>query len=190
MGRGIIDRYNSLVSLGESGEKKFAPENLQSMIDKVRAKVKKHPTVIEMFEKYEISLDEIDLFPMAFADIDVSARTEKGIIYFNYKLLEDGSFDKDDHYMVHELTHVLQQTTGTRPTKGSNSGNYLNNKEEVEGFQNQVEYMADTKGEDKAEKYVEQVLDHHDVNNGAREKKFEELTEKIANRMALLNSLA
>lgn len=138
-------------------------KELLKLIDSVRARVKKHPVVIDMFKEYGVDLDELDLIPMCFGNIDVSARTEKGIITFNLVLLNDGDFEKDDHYMVHEVTHFLQQTY--KPTKSSDNGDYLKNPAEIEGFQNQVHFLADERGDQKAENYVDQVLDHHDVNN-------------------------
>jgi hypothetical protein len=139
-------------------------DELKSVIDRVRARIKDHDVVKSMFDEYDVDIDEVDLVPMCFAELDVSARTDHGIIYFNINLLNDG-FENDDHYLVHELTHYLQQTTGDKPTKGSDDGNYLDNKEEVEGFQNQTKFLADTRDEDEAETYVEQVLDHHDVHD-------------------------
>jgi hypothetical protein len=109
--------------------------------------------------------------------MDVSARTDHGIMYFSTKLLEDGDFDKDDHYFVHEMTHFLQQTTGDKPTPGSDDGEYLDNPAEKEGFQNQTEYLADTRGDLEAEKYVNQVLEHHDVPKRKREQRREELLQ-------------
>ena len=111
---------------------------LRPIIDQLRHKVKNHPVVKRMFEKYDLSPDEIDLIPMAFAKLDVSARTDHGIVYLNIALLNDGISD-DDHYLVHEITHAIQQTTGTKPTQSADDGNYLDNKDEIEGFQNQIE---------------------------------------------------
>ena len=143
---------------------KIPPHKQLEIINRVKNRIKNHPVVIEMFKEYGVDPEEINLVPMCFADLPVSARTDHGIIYFNFKLLEDG-FEDDDHYIVHELTHYLQQTTGTRPTKGSDEDDYLDNKEEIEGFQNQTEYLADTRNEDAAEDYVDQVLDHHEVSD-------------------------
>jgi hypothetical protein len=100
-----------------------------------------------------------------FSDLDVSAKTVKGVVYLNYKLLCDGDFYKDYGYLTHEYTHALQQCTGKGPTKGSDDGEYLDNKYEVEGFQNQVEYMANEFGEDEAEDYVDNLLEHHEITN-------------------------
>lgn len=153
-------------------------KKLRPKIDEIRSLIKKHPVVQEMFRDHGVDLDEIDLIPMCFAKLPVSARTEHGIIYFNIKLLEDG-FDNDDHYMVHEITHFLQQTTGDKPTKGSDADNYLDNPAEVEGFQNQTEYLADTRSKEEAEKYVDQVLDHHEMDGKEREDKEEELSQNV-----------
>src|SRR3990167_6472565 len=141
--------------------KKIPKKDLLKLINNVKQRVKKHDVVKEVFGKYGIDIDEIDLVPMCFADIDVSARTERGIIYFNYKLLEDGDFEKDDHYMVHELSHFAQQSY--KPTKSSDDGDYLENSAEQEGFQNQTRYISDTRGDEKAEEYINKVLDHHKV---------------------------
>ena len=149
---------------------------LRPLLDKVRAKVKNHPVVKEMFKEHGVDLKEIDMIPMCFAKMNVSAQTNHGVIYFNIKLVEDGNFDDDDHYLVHEMTHILQQCYGDHPSKGANDGNYLDNEDEVEGFQKQVEYLADTRDEEEAEKYIEQVLDHHDVKDeGEREERKDEL---------------
>lgn len=148
---------------------------LRPLIERVRERIKNHEIVQGMFDEYKVDLSEIDLIPMAFADLDVSARTDHGVIYFGTKLLKDGDFDGDDHYLVHELTHFLQQTTGTKPTQGSEDGKYLDNPDEIEGFQNQTQYLSETRDEEEAEKYVEKVLDHHDMNGQKREVRKEEL---------------
>jgi uncharacterized protein YxeA len=77
--------------------------------------------------------------------------------------LTDGDFFKDFSYGVHEMTHWLQQTTGTKATKSSDDGSYLDNPYEQEGFQNQVEFIADQFGDQEAEQYVDDLLEHHEV---------------------------
>jgi hypothetical protein len=127
-------------------------------------------------EEYGVSTDYIDYIPMTFSDLDVSAKTVKGVIYLNYKLLCDGDFFNDYSYLVHEGTHHFQQCFGDKPTKGSDDGDYLDNKYEVEGFQNQVEYMANEFGKDDAEEYVDNLLDHHEITKKKeKENKKEEL---------------
>lgn len=156
-------------------------KKLRPILDKLRQKIKKHPVVKRMFNEYGLDLSEIDLVPMAFANLDVSARTDHAIIYLNVALLNE--INDNDHYLVHELVHFLQQTTGTKPTQSADVGTYLDNKDEIEGFQNQTEYIADEYGEDKADAYVDQLLDHHDIrDNKERKKRKNKLLELVADK--------
>ncbi len=152
-------------SLSMEEIQKIPKSKLLDIINKLKDKIRDSEVVTDMFEKYDVNIDELDLIPVAFADIDVSARTDHGVIFLNYKLLEDGDLDKNDHYLTHEYTHFLQQSTGTKPTQGATDGNYLENTYEQEGFQNQTEYLSETRGDEAAKKYIEKVLDHHEVND-------------------------
>lgn len=152
-------------------------KKLRPLIDKVRQKIKDHPVVVEMFKDYNVSTDEIDLIPMCFAEMDVSAKTDHGCLYFNTNLLDDNDFDKDDHYLVHEITHWCQQTNGDKPTPGSDNGDYLKNPAEVEAFKNQSEYISETRSDDEAEDYINKVLDHHDVKGKKRKERMDALLE-------------
>lgn len=143
--------------------KKLPYKSLNRMIKKMREYLKKNDIVQKVFKEYDVDIEEIDYIPMMFGSIDVSAKTDHGVIIYNYKLLTDGDFFKDFSYGVHEMTHWLQQTTGSKATKSSDDGNYLDNPYEQEGFQNQVEYIADQFGEGEAEQYVDDLLKHHDV---------------------------
>ncbi len=160
--------------------KKFPYKTLNRLIKKLRAYLKKDPVVQDMFKEYGVDLDEIDHIPMTFGKIDVSAKTDHGVIIYNYKLLTDGDFFKDFSYGVHEMTHWLQQTTGDKPTQSSDDGDYLENPFEQEGFQNQVEYIAEQFGDDEAEEYVDRLLEHHEVDDDKKRDKLEDvLMEKI-----------
>lgn len=160
--------------------KKLPYKSLNRMIKKMREFLKNDEVVKNMFKEYEVDIAEIDYIPMMFGKLDVSAKTDHGIIIFNYKLLTDGDFFKDFSYGVHEMTHWLQQTTGTKPTKSSDEGSYLDNPFEQEGFQNQVEYIANMFGEDEAEEYVDDLLDHHDIDDKKEiEDKKETLMSKV-----------
>lgn len=160
--------------------KKLPFKSLNRMIKKMREYLKTDEVVQKMFKEYDVDIEEIDYIPMMFGNIDVSAKTDHGIIIFNYKLLTDGDFFKDFSYGVHEMTHWLQQTTGTKPTQSSDDGSYLDNPFEQEGFQNQVEYIANQFGENEAEKYVDDLLDHHEIDNKKEQKdKKETLMAKV-----------
>lgn len=141
---------------------KKAQMNPSDLIDIVKQRVKKSDAVKKVFEKYKLDIDEIDLAPVCFADLDVSARTDHAIIYLNWQLL-DGDPNNIDHYLAHEFTHFCQQTTGNNPTKGSTDDTYLDNPAEQEGFSAQTEYLSETRDPETAEEYIDQVLLHHNT---------------------------
>lgn len=143
--------------------KKLPYKSLNRMIKKMREYLKQNEVVQAMFKEYDVDIEEIDYIPMMFGNLDVSAKTDHGVIIYNYKLLTDGDWFKDFSYGVHEMTHWLQQTTGTKATKSSDDGSYLDNPYEQEGFQNQVQYIADQFGDAEAEQYVDDLLEHHEV---------------------------
>lgn len=157
--------------------KKLPYHSLNRLLSKLRKFLKEDETVKNMFKEYEVDIQELDFIPMKFGDLDVSAKTDHGVIIYNYNLLTDGDFFKDFSYGVHEITHWLQQTTGTKPTKSSDDGNYLDNPFEQEGFQNQVGYIADNFGDEEAEKYVDHLLDYHEADK--KEDRKEELMAKV-----------
>jgi len=159
--------------------KNLSPETLLGMLNRMKKFLKKHPIVIKMFKEYDVPIEELDLIPMKFGDLDVSARTDHGIITFNLKLLNDGDFHKDYMYAVHEIEHFLQQTTGDGPTKGAEDGDYLKNPYEQSGFQRQIEYLDHMYGDDEAERYTEHLLEHHDKDGKEKEKLKEKLMEKV-----------
>jgi hypothetical protein len=144
-------------------EIKNIPKKLQlKIINILKKKIKNHEVIQRLFDDYDADVQDIDLIPMAFADLDVSARTDHGVILLNYATLQDGKFLNDDHYLVHEITHFCQQCYGEKPTHGGKE-DYLENKYEKESFQNQTEYIADTRGDEAAEDYIEGVVDKHEV---------------------------
>ena len=144
----------------------------------VIALVKKSQTYKDLCNKYNVEDDYIDLVPMAFAELDVSARTEHGIIYLNVDLLKKR--DEIAHYLIHEFDHVLQQTTGDGPTKGSTDNDYLDNEFEREGFNEQSKYISETRGDGAAKKYIERVLKHHDVPKKERSQRKQDLLQLAA----------
>lgn len=164
--------------------KKLAP-----LLEKLKKRVFESDVVKDMLKEYDIKRDELDLWPICIAKIPVSARTDHGVIYLNIDLFANGDVEENleanDHYLPHEMTHVCQQTTGSKATPGSTDDNYLDNPTEQEGFRNQTKYISDTKGDDEAEEYVEQVLDHHTHDN-ADDKKRDKRREKLLELASLL----
>lgn len=160
--------------------KTISPSFLLRIIQKAKDILKKDEIMQNVFKEYDLSIKDIDLIPTYFKKLNVSAKTDHGIVYLNYKLLENGFDFHNLSYLIHEYSHYLQQTTGTKPTKSSNDGHYLDNKFEQEAFSNQIEYLADHKGDKEAEDYVENLLDHHEVDNKKeREDKKETLMAKV-----------
>lgn len=144
------------------------------LLGKARQKWKESETVQDLCKEYGENVYIIDLIPMSFMDLDVSARTEKGCIYFNWNLFDD-FIEENLHYGPHEIHHFFQQCWGDGPTEGSNEDNYLDNEYEKEGFKTQTEYISETEGNEEAEEYISKVLDHHDVKGKERDKRKKEL---------------
>ena len=159
--------------------KKVPPKTLLKLIDRAKKYLKQNSVMKDVCKEYGADINDIDLIPIRFGDLDVSARTEKGIITLNYKLLCDGDFFNDYHYLVHEATHYFQQCFGDTPTQGASEGDYLKNPYESEGFQNQVEYIDHQHGEEEAENYVDHLLDHHNRKGKDRNELKETLMEKV-----------
>ena len=145
--------------------RKMPYKTLNRMIKKAKNYLKTDEVWRKVCKDYDEDIDIIDLIPTMFGNIDVSAKTDHGVVTLNYKLLTDGDFFKDYSYLIHEYTHWFQQCYGDKPTQSADDGSYLDNKFEQEGFQNQVEYIAKQFGENEAETYVDDLLEHHDVDS-------------------------
>lgn len=150
--------------------KKIPQALLKRLINRAKHHLKNDEVMIRIFKEYNEPVDIIDLIPTAFADLDVSAKTDHGAVYLNYELLCDGDFFKDYQYLIHEYTHWAQQCLGERPTKSADDGEYLLNPFEQEGFRNQMEYVSKEEGEDTAEEYVDDLIVHHEVKNPKKKK--------------------
>lgn len=155
--------------------KSLPPSVLLMLINKAKKHIKNNEVMQKVCKEYDVSIDEIDFIPTYFKDLDVSANTDHGIVWLNYKLLTNSDFFKNYSYLVHEYTHWFQQTCGKKPTQSSDDGDYLENKFEQEGFQNQLEYIADEFGDHEAYKYVNHLLDHHDVHDKEERKEKKEI---------------
>lgn len=159
--------------------KKMPYKTLNRMINKAKNYLKDNEIWKNLCKEYDEEPGIIDYIPIMFGNLDVSAKTDHGIVILNYKLLCDGDFFKDYSYLIHECTHWFQQCYGKKATKSSDDGDYLHNKFEQEGFANQVEYIDEQFGKDEAEKYVEDLLEHHDKDGKEKEKLETILLEKV-----------
>jgi hypothetical protein len=158
--------------------KTLSPKMYLKMIQRFKDELKHDQVIQEMCDKYDFDVEDIDLVPIKFGDIDVSARTDKGVITLNWKLLEQNDESNDiKSYICHELNHYLAQSKA--PTKSADDGDYLMNPDEQNAFQYQVKYIDHHHGEDEAEEYVEQVLDHHEVEDTKERQKKEDILMKL-----------
>lgn len=150
---------------------------LLKLIQRAKDFLKRNEVMQEICHKYDFDINDIDLIPVKFDDIDVSARTDKGVVTLNWRLLEDGDFFKDIGYLVHEFGHYIQQSN--QPTQSADDGDYLSNPSEQESFQYQIKFIDGQFGDEEADNYTEQVLDHHDESGKEREKKKDILTKLV-----------
>jgi hypothetical protein len=160
--------------------KKISPKTLLKIIQRAKNYLKTNDVWKSACKEYNVDPDTIDLIPVKFGDLEVSARTAKGIITLSWKLLCDGDFFKNYSYLVHESVHVLRQCFDSKPSIGAEEGDYLSNPDEQEAFKFQVQFLDDQYGEDQAEDYVDNLLDHHDVKDeDEREEKKDVLMERV-----------
>jgi hypothetical protein len=152
---------------------------LNRLINKAKKHLKTNKIWIDICKQHDEGPEIIDLIPVIFDSLDVSGKTEKGIVRLNYKLLADGDFKGDYGYLVHEGTHWLDQCCGTKATKSSNEGDYLSNKFEQKAFSRQIEFIADQEGKDKAEQYTDDLLEHHEKDGKEKDKLKDILMDKV-----------
>ena len=155
---------------------KRSEKDVEKFIQEMRETVKNDPAVIEKFEEYGVPLDDIDKVHIEFCKLDVSAKTKDKKIYINEKMLDDDSKVGDPtHYVVHEIMHYLQQKTGKVDKQEQEGKDYLDKPTEEEAFEMQVDFKQREESPAEAERYVSQLLDHHDIDGKDRKKKKEEL---------------
>ncbi len=142
--------------------KALPPAILLRFINQAKKHLKNDDTMKEIFAKYDEDIDIIDYIPTMFGNLDVSAKTNHGVVILSYKLLTS-NFKDNYSYLVHEYQHWADQCLGTKPTASSEGDNYLDNKHEEKAFQQQVKYIADVDGDDEAEEYVDNLLEYHEV---------------------------
>ena len=148
----------------------------KELLEQVINLLKEHPNVLELFDKFHVDIEYIHTIPIEFADLDVSAKAKDGKIYLNRGFLDDGNIVDDLHYIVHEITHILQRITGNVHESGKGGGeHYLDDPAEIEAFREQIDFIDHYKGDKDAEKYVKDLLDFHEFEGKERKKKKKQL---------------
>jgi len=112
---------------------------------------------------------------ISFAKIKPSAKTVDSFIILNKKLLKK-PFPVMMRYVIHELTHAIQHVQNfEKKDRRKTKQDYLDKDTEIEAFKYQIEFDAENRGEEKAEKYTEDLLDYHKIKGEDREDKKDEL---------------
>lgn len=162
--------------------KVYASKKKNTILDKIMllAEIRSSLTADKIAKEIckENNIDEEFLFgvPISFDKLDVSAKTIDGSIFLNEKLIEK-SFDIVMRYVIHELVHAIQHTDSKSKIKKDKSEDYLDKETEKEAFTYQIKFDKENRGEKAAEEYVEELLDHHDINGKERDVKKEELLD-------------
>tara|TARA_Y100001938_G_C8070752_1_gene422910 strand:+ start:728 stop:1237 length:510 start_codon:yes stop_codon:yes gene_type:complete len=118
--------------------------------------------------------------PISFDRIKPSAKTVDSKIILNEKLAEK-SFEIIMRYVIHELTHAIQHADkyGNKKQDKRNK-EYLDRGSEIEAFQYQVEFDSNKRGKEKAEEYVEELLEYHDLSGDDKADKRVELLSGVS----------
>ncbi len=137
------------------------------MNDKIAKKICKEKGVGEWF---------LAGVPIKFDKMKQSAKTVDSRIILNRKLLKK-DFDIIMRYVIHELTHSIQHVQDYEKRSKMEEKEYLDKDTEVEAFRYQIEFDSKNRGKHKAEEYVEELLDYHDITGKDREDKKDELLD-------------
>lgn len=147
------------------------------LIAKLKEALKKEEPYLEKCKEYGESPNIVDFVKVTFEPLDVSAKTINGRIILNENLFDQGDWNDQLRYLIHEVVHVLQQKNGMVEGK-TDREDYLDDPNEQEAFQVQLEYM-DEHTPEEVQQYLENLLDHHDIEGKERKEKKEKLTENI-----------
>jgi hypothetical protein len=149
---------------------------MRALIAKLKRAVKKESEYLDKCEKYDRDPDFIDGVDISFKDdLDVSAKTVDGEVFLNGSLFDHGDWNDQMRYIIHEVTHVMQQEAG-KVDGPVNKADYLDDKNELEAFRAQISYMSSHESPEEVQRYLEQLLDHHNIRGKERAEKARKLT--------------
>ena len=144
----------------------------------MKRQLKKEDPFLDKCKKYNRDPDFVDSVKISFEPLDVSAKTINGDIIINEQLLDAGDWDDIMRYVVHEMTHVMQQEAG-KVDGVIDEADYLEDENEIEAFNAQMEYMDEHVPKEELQEYLENLLDHHGVEGKERRKVLRTLTKDI-----------
>lgn len=154
-------------------------KEMEEKIKELKELVKKEDAFLEKCEEYDASPDFIDDVKISYDDnLDVSAKTINGEVFLNGKLFDSNDTCDNVRYIVHELTHCLQQEAGYVDGPVDKE-DYLDDPNEQEAFQAQLDFMKEHESPEEIQKYLENLLDHHGIKGKERREKIKKLTENL-----------
>jgi hypothetical protein len=153
-----------IIYASENTEKLYLSiENSVRLIKEIKDELRTRDVVKEVCKEYGFTTDIIDGVVIKFDDIETSAETVNGEMVLNNELIKE-EFDVLMRYPVHELVHVFQhmrrEGTGGDPYEGVE---YIDRPDEQEAFIAQIEDEKESRGEEAAEEYVDELLTYHKV---------------------------
>lgn len=160
-------------------------KNPKQVIEDLMGLLRRHPQVLTLFARFGVSIDEFDQIEVGFKAMDVSAKTRDGKIWINKRFLEDGDLVGDAHYICHEIVHWLQQRTGLEKYhQPDHYPDYLSLPTEIQAFREQIQFIRSYKGEEAAQKYLDELLDFHELKGAERKERAEQLCGDLAAKVA------
>lgn len=153
-------------------------ENREQRAQALKSAIKKEDEYLEKCEEYGENLNFANKINIYFdPNLDVSAKTVNGEIFLNDKLY-DKPWDVQMRYVIHEMTHCLQQKNGKVNGK-VDKDRYLDDENEQEAFSAQISYMCEHDSAEEVQEYIENLLTHHDIKGKERKEKAKKLTEDL-----------
>ena len=152
------------------------------IISKIRNQLKQEGVVSEICTEHGFDTSIIDGIVIMFdPTLDVSAKTINSKISLNEKLKAD---DCDGEpwsilmrYAIHELTHALQHMAREGEADADDGKDYLDRDDEMEAFQNQIQFDLKERGPDAVIDYIDDLLEYHEVDDVDNKKS--ELLDKV-----------
>lgn len=147
-------------------------------VKELKELVKKDEVFIDKCKEYDTDPSFVDSVKVSFSPtLDVSAKTINGEIFLNDKLFHD-DMSVQARYILHELTHCLQQDNNMVSGK-TDKEDYLDDENEQEAFGAQIAYMCEHEDAEEIQNYIENLLDHHNIKGKERREKAKKIIEEM-----------
>lgn len=160
-------------------DKKINLKKNIEMVSRLRSSIKNNEIAKSICKENGFDESILDGIAISFkSDLDVKAKTKNGDIFLSQEILDE-PISRIISYLIHELTHVFQHIERIGKKDPYKDKEYLDRPDEIEAFKNQIEQDSATRSDKKVMKYVEDLVDYHEVPKNKRESKIEELTEHI-----------